>query len=217
MSVPWYDSGFVLLTKPSTRSLCGVVKTSSVGMLALQTTPFLARLAAAVPLVIVGETDPQIRAGTAEVERGVVFRVQQLRAGTQGRVVNVPGPDRIVEVGARSREDRVPQFGDRHILRNVWKHRLRPGRRRGRNDRPVDVESDDQVESWPVGLGAGAIGARYLVRILVGEKRRVVADDGEARGTVLVGGRHAVVEPTGRGVERIVLRMLKAQKRRFLV
>ena len=34
--VPWYDSGLVAVTVPSARSLCGVVKISSVGMLGMQ-------------------------------------------------------------------------------------------------------------------------------------------------------------------------------------
>ena len=34
--VPWCDSGLVAVTVPSARSLCGVVKTSSVGMLGMQ-------------------------------------------------------------------------------------------------------------------------------------------------------------------------------------
>ena len=40
ISVPWCDSGFDARTTPSTRSLCGVVKHSSVGMFGWQYTPF---------------------------------------------------------------------------------------------------------------------------------------------------------------------------------
>ena len=36
ISVPWCESGFDALTTPSTRSLCGVVKHSSVGILGWQ-------------------------------------------------------------------------------------------------------------------------------------------------------------------------------------
>ena len=47
----------MLVTTPSTRSLWGVVKTSSVGMLGLQTMPFFAVVAPPCPVVVVGEPD----------------------------------------------------------------------------------------------------------------------------------------------------------------
>ena len=157
----------------------------------------------AIPLVIIRKAHPQIGARAAKMQGCVALVVQQLRAGVEADIVRVPCANRIVKVGAGSGEDRVPQFGDCNLFGNLRKNCFRPGRRGGRDDRPVDVEADDQIEGRPVGFGPGPICARNLVRVLLGQKRGVVADDRQTSGTALVGRRHAVIQPAGCLVERV--------------
>ena len=110
ISVPWCESGLDARTTPSTRSLCGVVKHSSVGMLGWQYTPLPAvvpppaqRCWSARPTLQVGRT-----VGGLEVQGGVALRVQQVDALLQPRAVGQPVGDRIVAGDARGVEDGLP-------------------------------------------------------------------------------------------------------------
>ena len=177
----------------------------------------LGRRGAAFPLMVVGEADGQVGAGTDEAQRRIALVVQELGAGMQRLVVLAPGGDRIDEVDARGGEDRIPEFRHRDFFGLVREDGACPCRRREGGNRPVDVEAGDQFQRRHVGLGAGAVGARHFVGILTGEQRRVFAGDGEPRRAVAEGGRHAVEEPARGDVETAVRRVAIAHQRRLLV
>jgi hypothetical protein len=142
-----------------------------------------------------------------------MFRCARVKPG----IVGGPGGERILGVDAGGREDCLPQFGERPILRLVGKHCLGPGGSRIGHDVPVDVETGDQFQGGPIGGGAGTVGARHLRRILPGKEGGILARDGEARGPATKGGRHAVEEPVRRLVEAFVRRMPEAHQRCLLV
>ena len=143
--------------------------------------------------------------------------LQAARALTQHRVVLRPGRDRIIDVDARGREDRVRQLGDRDILLVVGKYLLRPGRAGIGDDVPVDVEIDDLFQRRLIGDRIGLAGARDLAGVFARQQHRIVADDGKACG---VGGerlRHALIEPAGGAVEAVVVTVPVARQRHRLV
>ena len=59
----------------------------------------------------------------------------------------------------------------------------------------------DELKRGAIGLGDGAIGAAYLVRVFIRQQGGVAASDGQAGGAALEGRAHAVVEPLGGVVE----------------
>jgi hypothetical protein len=106
---------------------------------------------------------------------------------------------------------------DRDLVRLAREDGARPGRRRRRDDRPVDLKAGDEVERGPVRLGACPVGAGDLVGILPGEQGRVVARDGEPGRAAPEGGCHPVEEPARCDVEGLGRRMGEARQRGLVV
>ncbi len=135
----------------------------------------------------------------------------------QRRIVRLPRRDRIVIVDARDGEDGVGQLGNGDILVVIREHLLRPARVGVGEDRPVDVEAGDLFQCRLVSHGVGLVGARHLVRILLGQQHRVFTVDAQAGCIVAEGLGHAFVEPAGGAIEADVLTFAVARQGQFLV
>ena len=118
----------MLVTKPSTRSACGVVKTSSVGIFGLQVMPFLA--VEAPPSQAWPSARPTVRSvpGPREMQGVEALAVEELGALVQRGVMRAPGrrPDRRVSMREAAKMA-FAELGDGEILGVAGKHRLRPG------------------------------------------------------------------------------------------
>src|SRR6185437_15552852 len=114
-------------------------------------------------------------------------------------------------------EDGVPELGESLVGGQVGKDGCCPGGSGGGNDGPVDVVASNEFQRRSVRPGDGAVGAAYFFRVLLREQAGIAAGDGQARGSALVGSGHAIVEPAGGVVKALVVAVLVAQQRGFLV
>ncbi len=105
-------------------SRCGVVNTSSVGILGLHWIPFFAT--PLPPFQACPSARPSVRSvpGPEYLSAAKFLPVSQARALVEALVVRVPGRDRIGGVDARRREDRIRKLLDRHIVGLAGKHFL---------------------------------------------------------------------------------------------
>ena len=190
-------------TWPSTRLACGVVKTSSVGMLGLQVMPFLA--VDAPPIHSWPSASPTVRSvpGPVKCRRVEILAVQPLGAGLAAP--HCAPPRRRSGRRASTREAAKiasASFATATSSGIVREHLLGPGRVRIGDDVPVDVEAGDLFQRRLVGHGVGLVGARDLVRGPAPDSSDGLSPrDGEPGRVVGEGLGHALVEPAGGAVE----------------
>ena len=107
----------------------------------------------------VGKSDRQIGVRTFEMQGAISLAVQEAGAGAKRCIVCRPCADRIVDIDARSREDRIGQLAGRDVRRFVRKHKLRPCRIGIGDNVPVDIETGNLFESRLISFRVGPVGA----------------------------------------------------------
>ncbi len=100
--------------------------------------------AASDPLMAVGQSDGERRAGTRVLQRRIPLLVQEIPALRQRREMLFPRSHGIGTIETAEASNRFPQARDLLIGRQVRKHARRPACAGGRDDAPVGLILRDQ-------------------------------------------------------------------------
>ena len=134
---------------PSTRSLCGIVNTSSVGRFGVNGMPLRLVERPLTQTWPVGRPIVSVGARPAVSQRAVLPRVQIIAARGEIGEVRLPCRDRIGPIEPAQPRDRLPQPRDLLSAADSPERPAPPSRRRGGDDRPVRLVPRDVLAERP--------------------------------------------------------------------
>ena len=202
---------------PSTRSLWGIVKTSSVGRLAVKRMP--------LPLVDWPLTQtcrsgsPIVRLvpGPRVDERRVAPGIEAILARVERGEVRAPRRHGIRMIEPAERGNGVPEPRQRDVGRRLGKHFAGPRRRCRRDDRPVGGVLRNEIPERPERASGCQLHHGDLLGVAAPQQIGIVRVDHQHR----VSRPHVVEErrpqPAGRRLERIARRVAEPHELQRLV